>query len=967
MEYEFKLKASVLFDKLHSHFAVMSLLALPYTNQLTLSQLKRLPTLDNLETRVYTSQVGDVTRLEVELLELVDRNRERVVEVEVKFPVSVNRVARYLDKVRLDILRLLSLELRPSGNDLYFLVNKPEFTWARKSEYCLVRLHSSHYIRAFSDRDRFFYEANQSYFEQVAQLFCPRVNTTTLVPPSKRVAMRLYVSKNRKIIKYTILNQQGIILGLIQIGGLQYYMIFRPEGERHNFQEHDLEGDFNSPQCWYWVFLQAVLCIPSRNLSKAFSLQYYTPLRYTTSGTKKKVLTYFEVIDSLPSHLATIASLLHNNQDITRFRHNSFIVDGDKEVAITSPSSVEMDSIVQPELLPSGCFLFDSSEFSPGSMYSSVKEDVPCLSPRGTPESLQLSSRVSPSLPTPFNFRERLAKSGIFDTKTQVLCSAPATPFIQETGSPKHEPGDLPHSSGPCIKRRMVSSQLKLTINPTNGSSISSANSTLDAVDIYSDPTYNREHRSEHRSECFVTEPEPIQPDYASPKLSPIFDEHQPHLEDLTLIQVYTCQEPEPQSIMIQIEAEELDSSTIISPELKSPPPIFSELVLLKALFKGLSPIAIEKEDSFEIAKCRTIASGFFKDTLVHPTDPHTKVFAIFKDLSSGSLPIRLNELSLLMKFRDREGFSQISSIVVDDDQKITGFTMKRHHSTFKELLRNHRSMTPKFRLGIIYRVVCLVKELHENQVAHRDLSEVNIMVDEGLFLASRNGMVGNSRPRRNANNTNNTIIPKPSLDPRSRKRGSILNELVPSPELPTDLNTLLDESPVIIDFGKSAFLNEPFTKDFQSVIGSLPPAVTAPDLLPNLLLTTPDLGFPLYRSIVTLPRNKRSTESDRGIVFDGLKEDVFSLAILIYRILSGLMPWGGLLETSLPELRKVVEDEETMMLHLKRDLPNCGKWHMLLIKSLDPDPNSRWSTLDVKLFIEAHSQSLYSEIISLA
>jgi serine/threonine protein kinase len=115
-----------------------------------------------------------------------------------------------------------------------------------------------------------------------------------------------------------------------------------------------------------------------------------------------------------------------------------------------------------------------------------------------------------------------------------------------------------------------------------------------------------------------------------------------------------------------------------------------------------------------------------------------------------------------LIYYRKTKGVSntgQIRSVYKDDeDDELVGLSMERYSFTLKEYAFNTRSpITGEQKFRLIHDMVKGIKSLHDAGFAHRDLSEVNMMV----------------------NNTNERLAD-----------GSIKPELV------------------VIDFGKAEFIN---------------------------------------------------------------------------------------------------------------------------------------------------------------
>ncbi|KAJ9059756.1 hypothetical protein DSO57_1038193 [Entomophthora muscae] len=368
---------------------------------------------------------------------------------------------------------------------------------------------------------------------------------------------------------------------------------------------------------------------------------------------------------------------------------------------------------------------------------------------------------------------------------------------------------------------------------------------------------------------------------------------------------------------------------------------IFSEYVIMRALLADSR--SLDSETIENLTNMGTpIMDGHFKVIFAHP-NPKLRdicVVSLFKCIEPSNLPARLNELALLVKFKGIKGFSQINSIVLDSQRQIIGFVLKRHAATFKEVL--HRgNLAPQIKLGLTYRLARVLRDLHNRNVAHRDLSEVNLMVDINLFEEIKGSITTFNRPR------------------KSQKTSETSKAI----KLEGNLEDLISEDPIIIDFGKSALLSSQYTRVFKDVTGSLPPYVSAPEYLPKLRLDVPDEGFRLYRSIVTLPGPKRASPEE--CIFDGLKEDVYGFGIIMFRVITGTMPWGSIQESCIGRLREIVSNESEQKRFLLQDLPHSPFWRKLLLKTLHPDPDIRWSMAKVVAYFEAYPNALLAELNS--
>ncbi|CAG8625381.1 7717_t:CDS:2 [Funneliformis mosseae] len=174
-------------------------------------------------------------------------------------------------------------------------------------------------------------------------------------------------------------------------------------------------------------------------------------------------------------------------------------------------------------------------------------------------------------------------------------------------------------------------------------------------------------------------------------------------------------------------------------------------------------------------------AEGFFKRVFHVPGDEQY-VVQNFKEISNDTLETRIRE-----------------AVCYDIEDELVGLSMVRYGYTLKEYAFNTRApLTGEQKFKLIHDMIKGIKALHDAGFAHRDLSEVNMMVNCTTELLSD----GNAKP-----------------------------ELV------------------IIDFGKAEFINR------DDVLAWSVGEVTNDKLehLPRIK-TVPDHGYKLYREIVSDP-----------------------------------------------------------------------------------------------------------------
>ncbi|KAG0087532.1 Receptor-interacting serine/threonine-protein kinase 1 [Podila epicladia] len=288
-------------------------------------------------------------------------------------------------------------------------------------------------------------------------------------------------------------------------------------------------------------------------------------------------------------------------------------------------------------------------------------------------------------------------------------------------------------------------------------------------------------------------------------------------------------------------------------------------------------------------------AQGLFK-RIYHFQDDDSVVAQNFKEMDSESFEQRVREVACLVKLRGLAGVGQIQSVLDDEDGHLVGLSMTKYTYTLKAFATNARKpLTACQKLSLVLDIVEAVALIHGAGLAHRDLSEVNIMVSE---------------------------------DPISR---------------------LADDSPRpwirVIDFGKSVFVRPEDVKRW-----SIQEHVSDEELaLLPLVVLPPDHGYKLYRSILTLPRSKGDHNALPPV--DPRLEDVYSLGILIWRIFSGKSPWNGAIEDDLKTLRYLVSSDSQIKFQIEREVH--GKISReLLLKCLTAESETRSTAEEIKDFL---------------
>lgn len=244
----------------------------------------------------------------------------------------------------------------------------------------------------------------------------------------------------------------------------------------------------------------------------------------------------------------------------------------------------------------------------------------------------------------------------------------------------------------------------------------------------------------------------------------------------------------------------------------------------------------------------------------------------------------RATELVSLLMVHGYDNMGQIVEVLQEDGGEIIGLAMQRYQKTLKQYAHkhSHHRLTAHQKMDVIRQMLRCIATIHSLGIAHRDLAEVNFMVDE----------------------TNEKL---PDDSPRSHV--------------------------YLIDFGKAIFVRpEDLSKwwvDRPRVQGEYEGEVL-PESRQELdewckelpwVRSKPDHGYRHYRSIQTLPRTRTDNDTLPYLV-NPLAEDVYSLGTLVWKTLGDTEPWCGILDTDLRGLREAVMTDHAIDNVLAREVP---------------------------------------------
>ncbi|KAG0075196.1 hypothetical protein BGZ90_010128 [Linnemannia elongata] len=289
-------------------------------------------------------------------------------------------------------------------------------------------------------------------------------------------------------------------------------------------------------------------------------------------------------------------------------------------------------------------------------------------------------------------------------------------------------------------------------------------------------------------------------------------------------------------------------------------------------------------------------AQGLFK-RIYHVQGEEGLVIQNFKEMDAESFEQRVREVACLLKLRGLEGVGQIQSIIDDNEDHLVGLSMTKYAYTLKAYATNaRRHPSPCQKLSLIRDMVAALSSIHGAGLAHRDLSEVNIMVDEDPLLK--------------------------------------LEDNTPRPWVR------------VIDFGKSVFVEPGEVKRW-----SMKDHVSDEELaLLPLVILPPDHGYKLYRSILTLPRSKHDHTPLPPV--DPRAEDVYSLGVLIWRTFSGKSPWNGAIEDDIKTIRYLISTDEQIKFQLEREVTG-QRSRELLLRCLTAEASTRSTIHQLRDWLE--------------
>jgi serine/threonine protein kinase len=247
--------------------------------------------------------------------------------------------------------------------------------------------------------------------------------------------------------------------------------------------------------------------------------------------------------------------------------------------------------------------------------------------------------------------------------------------------------------------------------------------------------------------------------------------------------------------------------------------------------------------------------------------------------------------------------------------------------------LKNKR-LTAGLKFQIIYQIVRGYQQMHESGIAHLDISQINVML--------------------NSVDTADIEVRLIDFGKARLVKASEASKFLPTP-LSKEECRLLPRMRMAPDHGQALYRCVPLAR--------------------NLVTSSLKLMSLLSRSPALLPRN-RVDHAIRSVPTDLLKEDVYSLGILLWTIMSGRSAWNGILDTELDALRRIITNKCMVEQTITRDfegsycrrlLSGCLRYEPPPWPKDDDDPDwdcakTRWDINQVASFLFLNRDAFVQE-----
>ncbi|KAI8882586.1 kinase-like protein [Backusella circina FSU 941] len=304
-------------------------------------------------------------------------------------------------------------------------------------------------------------------------------------------------------------------------------------------------------------------------------------------------------------------------------------------------------------------------------------------------------------------------------------------------------------------------------------------------------------------------------------------------------------------------------------------------------------------------------ARGHFKRIFF--IDNNKKTLQLFYKYTTSQ---KVTELASYLALKSTDCIGNMTEMIVDKDGQAMGLVMDKYDMTLHSYIKKGVVLTGERKYELVLQMWKSLVTIHRRGIAHRDLSAHNFMIKQ--------------------------------MEDKSVKL-------------------------YLIDFGKAVFFR---SKDAQHWwVDSDESHVYQDELRPTdeeelfiwckslpYLMSKPDHGHLLLRSIQTLPKNS-GDHITLPYLIDPVAEDVYSLGVVTWNLFSGKMPWPGVFDSDLKQIRNTVISPAEIDRLIRREVPGpLSKY--ILSACLKVNPLERQTAEQILGWLECPSnkQSIINE-----
>ncbi|KAI8333077.1 hypothetical protein BC941DRAFT_435033 [Chlamydoabsidia padenii] len=337
-------------------------------------------------------------------------------------------------------------------------------------------------------------------------------------------------------------------------------------------------------------------------------------------------------------------------------------------------------------------------------------------------------------------------------------------------------------------------------------------------------------------------------------------------------------------------------------------------------------------------------AEGYFKQVRYVENDKNI-VVQTFRRMTTSQRAI---ELISLLKLKGLPHMAEITEVLHADDNvnDVVGLAMRRYQRTLKQYTHahTHHRLSAHQKMDLIRQMLICLDCIHSNGIAHRDLSEVNFMVDEQNDPEARRLDDGSVAAYVYLIDFGKAVFTRPEdvrrwwIEPMPLRKG---HDLTSNSGCNNSSNSNNNDNTTAATTATSGDILQVDDYDGEVIPANETELETWCTNLP-MVRVKPDHGYRCYRSIQTLPRN-RVDHAVLPWLVDPIAEDMYSIGALIWKVFAETEPWHGILDTDLRGLREMVADDETIRTQVHREVAGDLS-RQLLLKCLCTQPEDRAS-----------------------